>query len=117
MHGFDGVAEVTTGATFVPDGISIWEFGTGENYERKASDDFKKRTDAMNAENRMHFVLGTKRAAYAQPKHFMLSTANCMPDPVAAVKPGRVNLGENFGRSTAPPELEIHAFARTKVRR
>jgi hypothetical protein len=51
-HGFDGVAEVATGTAFVPDGISIWEFGTGENYERKASDDFKKRTDAMSAEDR-----------------------------------------------------------------
>jgi hypothetical protein len=51
-HGFDGVAEVVTGTTFVPEGISIWEFGTGENYERKASDDFKKRTDAMSAEDR-----------------------------------------------------------------
>jgi hypothetical protein len=51
-HGFDGVAEVVTETTFVPSGRSIWEFGTGENYEKKASDDFKKRTDELSADDR-----------------------------------------------------------------
>jgi hypothetical protein len=51
-HGFDGVADVVTGTTFVPSGRSIWEFGAGENYEKKASDDFKKRTDELSAEDR-----------------------------------------------------------------
>jgi hypothetical protein len=51
-HGFDGVAEVVTETTFVPSGRSIWEFGTGENYKKKASDGFKKRTDELSADDR-----------------------------------------------------------------
>jgi hypothetical protein len=52
IHGFDGVAEVVTETTFVPAGPSIWEFGTGENYEDKASSDFKKRTEEVSADDR-----------------------------------------------------------------
>jgi len=51
-HGFDGVADVVTGTTFVPSGLSIWEFGAGEKYEKKASEDFKTRTDKLSAEDR-----------------------------------------------------------------
>lgn len=51
-HGFDGVAEVVSETTFVPAGRSIWEFGTGENYEDKASSDFKKRTEEVSADDR-----------------------------------------------------------------
>jgi hypothetical protein len=51
-HGFDGVVEVVTETAFVPAGRSIWEFGTGENYEDKASSDFKKRTEEVSADER-----------------------------------------------------------------
>src|SRR6266705_3321886 len=51
-HGFDGVADVATATTFIPSGRSIWEFGAGENYEDKASNDFKKRTGEVGADDR-----------------------------------------------------------------
>jgi hypothetical protein len=50
-HGFDGVAEVVTETSFVPSGRSIWEFGTGENYEKKASDYFKNRQSGCGDED------------------------------------------------------------------
>src|ERR1700730_2411673 len=51
-HGFDGVAEVIEGNVFVPVGRSIWEFGAGEDYKTKASDDYEKRTEQLTSEER-----------------------------------------------------------------
>jgi hypothetical protein len=62
-HGWDGVADVTEGNTFVPDGRSIWEFGTGADYQKKANDDFTKRTEELVADerSRMSFIFVTPR--------------------------------------------------------
>jgi len=71
-HGFDGVAEAVTETTFVPAGRSIWEFGTGENYEDKASDDFKKRTDQVSPEERakQSFTFVTSRIWHGGPEEW-----------------------------------------------
>lgn len=42
--GWDGTAEVVFGNEHVPDGVSLWELGTGEDVKRKAEADFKKRS-------------------------------------------------------------------------
>jgi hypothetical protein len=62
-HGFDGVAEVLEGNVFVPTGRSIWEFGTGEKYELKASEDYRRRTDELSSAERSSqtFVFVTSR--------------------------------------------------------
>lgn len=62
-HGFDGIAEVIRASTFLPEGRSIWEFGAGQNYKAKATDDFRKRTDQVNAADRFSqsFVFVTPR--------------------------------------------------------
>ncbi len=43
LEGFDGVIEVETGNEFVPDGKSVWEFGTNKQVKSKADDDYEKR--------------------------------------------------------------------------
>jgi hypothetical protein len=70
IHGFDGVADVVTETTFVPSGRSIWEFGTGENYKDKDSDDFKKRTEQISAEERakQSFTFVTSRIWHGGPE-------------------------------------------------
>jgi len=46
MRGFDGIL-ITGSIThrYVPAGTSVWEFGTGEDPEEKATQDYKKRTE------------------------------------------------------------------------
>ena len=44
-EGFDGILETTSGNAFVPEGVSVWEFGVGVQVTTKANGDFKKRTD------------------------------------------------------------------------
>jgi len=51
-HGFDGVAEVIEGNVFVPLGRSIWEFGAGKDYKKKAGQDYDKRTNQLSPEER-----------------------------------------------------------------
>jgi hypothetical protein len=51
-HGFDGVAEVLEARPFVPSGQSIWEFGTGKDFERKANSDYAKRTKELTPAER-----------------------------------------------------------------
>ena len=46
MRGFDGI--LVTGSImhhYIPAGASVWEFGTGEDPEGKATRDYKKRTE------------------------------------------------------------------------
>ena len=48
VRGFDGYL-VTEAATLnIPAGKSIWEFGTDEDYKKKANSDFKKRTEEVS---------------------------------------------------------------------
>ena len=61
--GWDGIVEVETGNSFVPSGLSVWEFGTSKDYKKKANEDYKKRSkdpleiDKTNAT----FVIVTSR--------------------------------------------------------
>jgi len=43
--GFDGMLITANGNAFVPQGVSIWEFGTDRNPKGKADSDFQKRTE------------------------------------------------------------------------
>lgn len=64
--GWDGMAETNDGfLEFVPKGKSFWEIGTGANPQSKATDDFKKRTDEIDAEERAEssFVFVTPRSS------------------------------------------------------
>lgn len=45
LKGWDGIVEVETGNSFVPSGLSVWEFGTSKDYRRKANEDYKKRCE------------------------------------------------------------------------
>lgn len=45
LEGFDGILEVETGNEFVPDGKSVWEFGTNKHVKSKADDDYEKRKE------------------------------------------------------------------------
>lgn len=49
VRGFDGYLEVDSISPFVPDGMSIWEFGTNGAGKTKAESDYKKRTDEVDA--------------------------------------------------------------------
>lgn len=62
-HGWDGVTELEKGVLFVPEGRTIWEFGTGADSEGKAASDFTKRTNELSAEDREKhsFVFVTPR--------------------------------------------------------
>lgn len=42
--GLDGFVHTKIASTFVPDGESIWEFGTNKDHVSKANSDFEKRT-------------------------------------------------------------------------
>ncbi len=42
--GWDGIVETVSGNAFVPSGLSGWEMGVDRDSERKAEDDFRKRT-------------------------------------------------------------------------
>ena len=41
--GWDGVVEATGGTPWIPVGLSVWELGTNQEVERKATTDFAKR--------------------------------------------------------------------------
>ncbi|TDH23442.1 hypothetical protein EXU57_16665 [Segetibacter sp. 3557_3] len=44
IGGWDGVAILTSGIEYVPDGISVWEFGANSGVKAKADEDYEKRT-------------------------------------------------------------------------
>lgn len=62
-HGFDGTAEVLEGNVFVPQGRSIWEFGTGKDFKSKADQDYEKRKQEVTPAQRSSqaFVFVTSR--------------------------------------------------------
>ena len=43
--GYDGVVSSSVKSSFVPEGLSVWEFGTDNNVRGKIESDYKKRTD------------------------------------------------------------------------
>jgi hypothetical protein len=64
--GWDGMVETDEGFfEFVPKGKSYWEIGTGADPQRKATDDFKKRTDDIDDVERADssFVFVTPRSS------------------------------------------------------
>lgn len=64
--GWDGMVETEQGfLEFVPKGKSYWEIGTGADPQSKATDDFKKRTDEIDDEERgdSSFVFVTPRSS------------------------------------------------------
>jgi hypothetical protein len=67
--GWDGLVETENGfLPFVPARKSYWEIGTGANPQKKATEDFKKRTDAMDPKTRgeSSYVFVTPRR-WAEP--------------------------------------------------
>ena len=44
LPGYDGIVEAAKGTSFVPDGRSVWEFGTGADPGKKADRDYSART-------------------------------------------------------------------------
>lgn len=44
IGGWDGVLQVDKGNAFVPEGRSVWEFGTNHNIKAKADKDYQKRS-------------------------------------------------------------------------
>jgi hypothetical protein len=42
--GWDGVHNAEKGNAFCPEGVSVWEFGTGKRIDEKANEDYQKRT-------------------------------------------------------------------------
>lgn len=66
--GWDGIVETDEAFhEFVPKGRSYWEIGTGADPQSKATDDFKKRTDEIDDDERADssFVFVTPRSSGA----------------------------------------------------
>ena len=61
--GWDGLAVVGDGNIWVPSSASAWEFGTGKSPRRKATEDYRKRTEATMDADRSDtvFVFVTSR--------------------------------------------------------
>jgi hypothetical protein len=43
--GYDGVTRAARATPFVPEGLAVWELGTGVDFKSKAYDDYKARTE------------------------------------------------------------------------
>jgi hypothetical protein len=66
--GLDGIVNCENGYfQFVPSGVSCWEIGTGRDPQRKASNDFQKRTKELSDSERADssFIFVTPRSAGA----------------------------------------------------
>ncbi|WP_219266392.1 hypothetical protein [Pseudomonas sp. Xaverov 259] len=57
VRGFDGYLDVDATSPFVPDGKSVWEFGTNGTGKTKAEADYNKRTKEVTAEDRAEHTL------------------------------------------------------------
>ncbi|MCG3646517.1 hypothetical protein [Pseudomonas putida] len=57
VRGFDGYLNAEANSPFVPDGKSIWEFGTNGAGKAKAEDDYTKRTEEIDAAVRAECTL------------------------------------------------------------
>lgn len=66
--GWDGLVETRSAfRQYVPEGRSFWEIGTNREPQKKATSDFKKRTESMQADEMQNstYVFVTPRAAGA----------------------------------------------------
>jgi len=66
QHGRDGKLATDDGyLPYVPQGKSLWEFGSGDNPQQKANDDYVKRRKALDLDERLEttFVFVTPRSA------------------------------------------------------
>jgi hypothetical protein len=63
IPGYDGIVVALRGTPFVPAGRSVWELGTDADPSRKATDDYKERTDNPIGEDQPNttFVFVTPR--------------------------------------------------------
>jgi hypothetical protein len=57
VRGFDGYLDAEAASPFVPDGKSIWEFGTNGAGKAKAEKDYEKRTDEVDDETKADCTL------------------------------------------------------------
>ncbi len=48
LPGFDGTVELIDGIEYLPAGHSVWEIGSGRDFEEKAEKEFTKRSSAIN---------------------------------------------------------------------
>lgn len=61
--GWDGILETSRGNGFVPEGLSVWELGTGADSKEKAQRDFSKRSQSSTGleTGKLTFVFVTPR--------------------------------------------------------
>lgn len=57
VRGYDGYLDADSSSPFIPDGRSIWEFGTSGVGKTKANTDYDKRTAEVSAEDRADTTL------------------------------------------------------------
>lgn len=57
VRGYDGFLDADSNSPFVPDGKSIWEFGTNGDGKSKAEQDYNKRTAEVDAQTRSEHTL------------------------------------------------------------
>ncbi|RLA84884.1 MAG: hypothetical protein DRG78_00170 [Epsilonproteobacteria bacterium] len=68
--GWDGMLSVDEGNPFVPEGNSVWEFGTNTSINAKAEQDYDKRTSA-SANKKLTYVFATTRT-WAKKETFQI---------------------------------------------
>ncbi len=63
MPGWDGVLSSERNTTWIPSGLSYWEFGCDKNIEKKANGDYQKRVEQTSTEQRSEatFIFITPR--------------------------------------------------------
>lgn len=71
MPGYDGRLVCSEGSLYVPEGESVWEFGTDLDYLNKANDDYRSRSEKPGAINTKDntFVFVTPDRGRAKRKH------------------------------------------------
>ncbi|WP_447553335.1 hypothetical protein [Vreelandella sp. EE22] len=57
VRGFDGNLISGVEGLNIPEGASLWEFGTEANYKKKANDDFDKRTKEVSLKEQQETTL------------------------------------------------------------
>lgn len=57
VRGYDGELDAESSSSFIPDGKSVWEFGTSGAGKAKAESDYKKRTNEVAPADRANLTL------------------------------------------------------------
>ncbi|MGY2042087.1 hypothetical protein ACW9I9_06875 [Pseudomonas pergaminensis] len=57
VRGYDGELDADSSSSFIPDGRSVWEFGTSGAGKAKAESDYKKRTNEVEPADRANLTL------------------------------------------------------------